>query len=196
MQNRIILSLLIVFLLLAVCACSSSRTESAAEIQHETKATKPLEKFDSAVGRNNNNDSAAQKSDVNDMEDLEMKHWKYNRDLQAAREAGQQISKSQSDAVPAGQNSSDINDNNSMVQKNYLSGTGDYKPAKISFITEDDIKKFAGILIELGYLNVSNSNDEQSFKKALSLFQADQGLQSSGQLDAETIKHLDAKTNR
>ncbi len=196
MQNRIILCLFIIFLLLTVCACSLPGTEPAAEIQHDTQASKPLENFDSAVGRTNSNDTADKKSDLKDMEDLEMKHWKYNRDLQAAREASQQMSESQPDAVPAGQNSSDINNNNSMVQKDYLSGTGDYKPAKISFITEEDIKKFANILIDLGYLNESNSNDEQSFKKALSLFQADQGLKSSGQLDAETIKHLDAKTNR
>lgn len=196
MQKRIIFGLLILVLLINTGGCNSTQTE-APEVKIEHTATKPLEKFDEATGIEVKTNSSSGKENTNiqkNMEDLEMKHWKYNRDLQAAREASQQIQQSQSDIDPAGQNSSsDINASKNIGQGNYSSGTGSYTPTKIYFITEDDFKKAVNQLIKLGYLN-ENSSNETSFKAALSQFQKDQELKSSGQLDAETIERLAAKT--
>lgn len=196
MQKRILICLFIFVVLINAGGCTSNQS-AAPQVDIQHTANKPLENFDDAMGREVKTDkSSSNKEDTEElknMEDLEMKHWKYNRDLQAAREASQQI-QAQSPAASTEQNTRDINASNNMRQGNYSSGTGSYTPTRINFITEDDFKKAVNQLIKLGYLNKTEIN-EQSFKAALSQFQKEQGLESSGQLNAETLASLDAKTN-
>ena len=196
MQKRMLLCILIIGLFINVGGCTS--TQSAAPktaIQHT--AAKPLEKFDEAVGRDKTDKAGSKKADTEDLkglEDLEMKHWKYNRDLEAARKASQQSQQTQSAIASTGQNASDPNAGKNIGQGSYSNNTGSYTPTRIDFITEDDFKEALSQLIKLGYLDAASSN-EQSFKAALIQFQKDQGLKASGQLDVETIKSFDANAN-
>ncbi|PKM77414.1 MAG: hypothetical protein CVU90_07290 [Firmicutes bacterium HGW-Firmicutes-15] len=192
--------ILITFLLMMTGGCVSSRNVGLEQPQVtiDPAVTKPLENFNQlteAAQKAASEDGAKKSGESNpNKEDLEMKHWKYNRDNAQANTQANTQSNAQANAnnVSASQSSSGGTQGAKVNQsgiKNYSADNGDGLPATIQLLTEEDLQMAVNQLVKLGYLS-GNKVTENDFNEALIQFQNAQKLSPSGFLDKETLKIL------
>lgn len=170
--------LLLAYLLIMGGGCVSSKNVGLEQPQVtiDPAINKPLENFNQLTAIEHNSTSEG-----GNQEDLEMKHWKYNRD------------NAQANAISA--STSPSSSGGTEVAKRSLSGiknygdNGDGLPATIQLLTEEDLQKAVNQLVKLGYLSETKVT-ESDFNAALIQFQNAQKLRPSGLLDKETLNSL------
>jgi len=149
---------------------------------------KPLENFNQLTEEERKAASGGgEKRDFNAVanpnnEDLAMKHWKYNRDSE------QQSTSTANKSQNASGNKNTTKQTTS-TGRNYSSDNGDYNPAVIQLLTEDELQFAVHQLVKLGYL-AGTKVTENDFRAALTKFQTAQNLKPSGLLDKDTLAQM------
>ncbi len=190
---------LLAYLLLMVGGCVSSKDVGLEQPQVtiDPAINKPLENFNQlteaeqkSASEGGNQGGAKNNAQSNpNKEDLEMKHWKYNRDNAANAQASTQANANNASTSPSSSGGTQGAKVKQSSIKNYSTDNGDGLPATIQLLTEEDLQTAVKQLLKLGYLSGTKVT-ESDFNAALIQFQNAQKLRPSGLLDKETLNSL------
>jgi hypothetical protein len=193
-KMRLILFAFVSVITLSGCLAAKDIGIEQPMVTTDPSVSQPLENFNQltaeerkAAAGDGDKSSSAPSNPYN--EDLAMKHWKYNRD-------SGQYSTNTGDQSQAGDGNNQAASTDSKATKqgtssgrNYSSDNGDYKPAVIQLLTEEDIQLAVNQLVKQGYL-AGTKVTESDFRAALTKYQNAQNLNPSGLLDGDTLTRI------
>lgn len=174
-KKTCILAVLILFLPVFLTACLGSAADypDKAVASKDTELMEGLDKTVSTPGKVNESEETKQNEDLQ-----EMKHWQYGPKKQLESEVN-----TESEATEVEEDKEIL----TLRRISTSSSIEDYsKSTSIQILTAEEMDEIMGKLISLGYL-AERVVIQQDFHDAVAAFQNEQGINSTGELNDETL---------